>query len=114
MLGKVAWNGWYRITWFDVSAIVNLNDLDSIKTLLPKSFSTPYSRCESYVDGCNNAYYAADNVQTKSTTENALVCTLGNLISIPKPMERRHAGYFITGPGGAVDDLATMASLGFR
>jgi hypothetical protein len=98
MLGEVAWNGWHGITWFDVSAIVNPNDLDGVKTLSPKSSGTPYSGCESYVNRCGNAYYAADDVQTKSTTENALVCTLGNPTSIPKPKGRRHASHFITGP----------------
>jgi hypothetical protein len=73
-------------------------DLDGVKTLSPKSSGTPYSGCESYVNGCDNAYYAADDVQTKSTTENAHVCTLGNPTSIPKLKGRRHARHFITGP----------------
>jgi hypothetical protein len=98
MLGEVAWKGWDGITWFDVSAIIKPNDLDGVKTLSPKPSGTPHSGCESYVDGCDNAYYAADDVQTKSTTENALVCTLGNPTSIPKPKGRRHARRFITSP----------------
>jgi hypothetical protein len=111
VLGEVAWNGWDGITWFDVSTIVNSNDLDGVKTLAPKSSDTPYSGCESYVDGCDNAYYAADDVQTKSTTENALVCTLGNPISIPKPTERRHAGHFITGPSAQQAHLSSLELL---
>jgi len=97
MLGEVAWNGWDGITWFDVSAIVNPNDLDGVKTISPKFSGTPYSGCVSYVDGCDNAYYAADDVQTKATTETALVCTLGTPSSSPKPKGRRHARHFITG-----------------
>jgi hypothetical protein len=97
MLGEVSWNGWDGLTWFDVSAIVNPNDCDGVKTISPKSSGTPYSGCENYENGCDNVYYAADDVQTKSTLETTLVCTLGNPVSESKPKGRRHARHFVTG-----------------
>jgi hypothetical protein len=97
ILGELRWDGWDGINWFDVSAIVNPSDVNGVKTISPKYSGTPYSGCESYVDGCDNAYYAANDVQTKSTLEKDLVCTLGTQISISKPKGRRHARHFITG-----------------
>jgi hypothetical protein len=97
MLGKVTFNGWDGLTWFDVSAIVNPNDLNSVKTISPKYSGTPYSGCESYVNGCDNAYYSPNDIQTKSTPKSDLVCTLGNMISTSKPKGRRHTRHFITG-----------------
>lgn len=75
MLGEVAFNGWNGITFFDVSAIVNPNDHVGVKQMYPASSSTPISGCE--VFPCNNAYYLPDDVQTKTTTETDLICTLG-------------------------------------
>jgi hypothetical protein len=95
MLGELRWDGWDGINWFDVSAIVNPNDKHGVKTIAPKYSSTPMSGCESYDDGCDNAYYHPDDVQTKSTQEKDLVCTIGNKISITKPKERRHPRHFI-------------------
>ena len=76
MLGEVAFNGWNGITFFDVSAIVNPNDHSGVKQLWPAGGASPVSGCE--VFPCNNAYYLADDVQTKTTTETDLICTLGN------------------------------------
>lgn len=75
MLGEVAFNGWNGITFFDVSAIVNPNDHVGVKQLYPASSSSPTSGCETFP--CNNAYYLPDDVQTKTTTETDLICTLG-------------------------------------
>jgi hypothetical protein len=97
MLGELRWNGWNELNWFDVSAIVNPNDLNGVKTIAPQGSGTPYSGCESYVDGCDNAYYTPEEDQTKSTTECDLVCTLGTPISTSKPKGRRHPRHFIAG-----------------
>jgi hypothetical protein len=100
MLGELRWNGWNGLNWFDVSAIVNPNDLNGVKTISPKYSGTPSSGCESYVDGCGNAYYTPGEDQTKSTAESALVCTLGTPgtpASASKPKGRRHPRHFIAG-----------------
>jgi len=97
MLGELRWDGWDGINWFDVSAIVNPNDMDGVKTISPKGSGSPYSGCESYVDGCDNAYYTPEEAQTKSTLEGDLICTLGTPIPISKPKGRRHPRHFITG-----------------
>lgn len=97
MLGELRWDGWGDINWFDVSAIVNPNDINGVKTISPKYSGNPYSGCENYEGGCDNAYYAPNDVQTKSTTEKDLICTLGNKISITKPKGRRHGRHFVTG-----------------
>jgi len=75
MLGEVAFQGWNGLTYFDVSAIVNANDHVGVKELWPKSSNSPTSGCK--VFPCNNAYYLPDDVQTKTTPETDLVCTLG-------------------------------------
>lgn len=75
MLGEVAFNGWNGINFFDVSAIVNPNDLNGVKKIYPANDPTPVSGCD--VFPCNNAYYVWDDVQTKATQENDLICTLG-------------------------------------
>ncbi|EQB50845.1 hypothetical protein GCG54_00001627 [Colletotrichum gloeosporioides] len=75
MLGEVAFNGWNDLTYFDVSAIVNANDMDGVKLMYPASAQTPTSGCDNFL--CNNAYYLPDDIQTKTTSETDLVCTLG-------------------------------------
>jgi len=97
MLGELRWDGWDGINWFDVSAIVNPNDMNGVKTISPKDSGTPISGCEIYEGGCDNAYYAPNDIQTKATTEKDLVCTLGTQISISKPKGRRHPRHFVTG-----------------
>jgi hypothetical protein len=97
MLGELRWDGWDGINWFDVSAIVNPKDFNGVKTISPKYNGSPFSGCESYMNGCDNAYYLPDDVQTKATTDKDLVCTLGTQISISKPKGRRHPRHFVTG-----------------
>lgn len=75
MLGEVAFQGWNGLTYFDVSAIINANDHVGVKEMWPKSSASPTSGCKTFP--CNNAYYLPDDVQTKTTSETDLVCTLG-------------------------------------
>jgi hypothetical protein len=97
ILGELRWDGWDGINWFDVSAIVNPNDFQGVKTIAPKGSGTPVSGCESYENGCDNAYYKPDDIQTKSTQEKDLVCTIGNKSSTSKPKARRHPRHFVSG-----------------
>lgn len=75
MLGEVCFNSWGGISFFDVSAIVNPNDKNNVKQLWPASAATPVSGCTTFP--CNDAYYLPDDIQTKGTNEDDLVCTLG-------------------------------------
>ncbi|KAI6783024.1 uncharacterized protein J7T54_002186 [Emericellopsis cladophorae] len=75
MLGEVKFGGWGEMTYFDVSAIVNANDKNNVKQMWPADSQTPMSGCE--VFPCDNAYYLWDDVQTKVTTEDHLITTLG-------------------------------------
>ncbi|KAJ9148302.1 hypothetical protein NKR23_g5057 [Pleurostoma richardsiae] len=75
MLGEIAFNSWGDITFFDVSAIVNPNDVNGVSEIYPASAPyTPVSGCKTWP--CDNAYYASDDVQTKSTSDTDLICTL--------------------------------------
>lgn len=81
MLGEVAFNGWNDLTYFDVSAIVNNTDLNGVKTIYPASQLNTTSKvamsgCENMA-GCTNMYILSDDIQTVSTKETDLVCTLG-------------------------------------
>ncbi len=76
MLGEVAFNEWGDLTYFDVSAIVDPNDWEGVKTMYPASGREPTSGCERFP--CNNAYYLPDDLQTKAVQESDLICTLGN------------------------------------
>lgn len=76
MLGEVTFQGWNDLTYFDVSAIVNASDHDGVKEMWPASSKSPVSGCTTFP--CDNAYYLPDDIQTKSTTETHLVCTLGD------------------------------------
>ncbi|KAK6065709.1 DNase1 protein [Seiridium cupressi] len=81
MLGEVTFQGWNDITYFDVSAIVNANDFDGVHEMWPasqdsESTKTLMSGCA--VFPCNTAYYLPDDVQTVTTTDTALYCTLGS------------------------------------
>jgi hypothetical protein len=75
MLGEVKFGGWGALNYFDVSAIVDPNDKNNIKEMYPASAGSPISGCENFP--CNNAYYLPDDIQTKSTTENHIITTLG-------------------------------------
>lgn len=75
MLGEVTFQGWNDLTYFDVSAIVNPGDHVGVAELYPAGRPEPVSGCKFWP--CNNAYYLPDDVQTKTTEEVDLVCTLG-------------------------------------
>ncbi|KAK0635204.1 hypothetical protein B0T17DRAFT_612111 [Bombardia bombarda] len=75
MLGEVSFSAWGAITYFDVSAIVDAGDIHNVHMMWPAKSGTPTSGCAKF--HCNNAYYAPDDVQTKTTNEKDLVCTLG-------------------------------------
>lgn len=80
MLGEVTFQGWNDLTYFDVSAIVNPNDTNGVKEMF--AASEMKSTVKSLISGCavfpcNTAYYAPDDIQTATTTETELVCTLG-------------------------------------
>lgn len=76
MLGEVAFSGWNQLNYFDVSAIVDPKDHDNIKQMWPATQAWPMSGCE--VFPCDNIYWLPDDVQTKVTNENDLMCTLGS------------------------------------
>ncbi|KAF7558996.1 hypothetical protein G7046_g5153 [Stylonectria norvegica] len=75
MLGEVNFAGYAGATYFDVSAIVNMTDVNNVKQMWPLNSKTPMSGCE--VFPCNNCYVKWDDVQTKSTDEEDLITTLG-------------------------------------
>ncbi|KAF4624499.1 hypothetical protein G7Y89_g13673 [Cudoniella acicularis] len=77
MLGEVRFNGYAGANYFDVSAIVNPNDKDGVKEIFPKNSNTPVSGCQTFP--CSNAYNQPDDIATLSTTDDELVCLLGNL-----------------------------------
>lgn len=80
MLAEVAFNSWNDLTFFDVSAIVNPNDVDNVSEMYPyKEPNNPKSGCAAPHNPfpCTNAYYAPDDIQTKSTNEPHLVVTFG-------------------------------------
>jgi len=83
MLGELRWDGFAGSNFFDVSAIVNPNDVEGVKELFPKTGKLPISGCQTFP--CSNAYNKPDDVATLSTTETELVCLLGNLA----PKQRR-------------------------
>ncbi|TQV93559.1 hypothetical protein V2A60_010043 [Cordyceps javanica] len=76
MLGEVAFGGWNGLTYFDVSAIVTPTDHDNVKQMWPVGAVTPMSGCENFP--CDNAYWAPDDVQTKTTPSVDLFTTLGS------------------------------------
>lgn len=87
MLGEVTFQGWQGLTYFDVSAIVNAADITGVKQIYPASqatlsIKTTVSGCE--VFPCNSAYYSPDDIQTVTTTETDLICTLGTSSSTSK------------------------------
>ncbi|CAK7205051.1 hypothetical protein SEUCBS139899_007815 [Sporothrix eucalyptigena] len=76
MLAEVNFQGWGGMTYFDVSAIVNPNDVDNVRLMYPAaSPNTPISGCDPFP--CNNAYYLPDDVQTKVTDQTNIIVTLG-------------------------------------
>jgi len=87
MLGEIRFDGMNGNTFFDISAIVNPNDVHNVKILHPKESKTPVSGCQEFP--CDNAYNKWDDIQTKSTTEKDLVCLIGDL-SPDEERRRRH------------------------
>lgn len=75
MLAEFAWNSYADATYFDVSAIVDPNDSEGVYQMYPVDTQDPVSGCWSFA--CANAYYLPDDVQTKATTGNHIVVTLG-------------------------------------
>jgi len=83
MLGELRWDGFAGSNFFDVSAIVNPNDIQGVKQLYPKFSLLPVSGCQTFP--CANAYNKPDDLATLSTPDTELVCLLGNLT----PQQRR-------------------------
>lgn len=80
MLGEVTFQGWDGITYFDVSAIVDATDHNGVHQMWPASENSVSSKTKMSgcaVFPCNTAYYLPDDVQTVTTTETELYCTLG-------------------------------------
>lgn len=77
MLGELRFNGFAGATFFDVSAIVNPDDHEGVKMLMPKNSDEPVSGCQTFP--CSNAYNKWDDIATLSTPDTELVCLLGNL-----------------------------------
>ncbi|KAI1425936.1 hypothetical protein F5Y12DRAFT_327534 [Xylaria sp. FL1777] len=81
MLAEVTFQGWMGLTYFDVSAIVNPNDHKGVKELYPASEKA--AKQKTVVSGCKlfpcpKVYYHPDDVQTVTSLETDLICTLGN------------------------------------
>ena len=77
MLGEVRWDGYAGSNYFDVSAIVNPSDVNGVKMIFPKNSNTPISGCQTFP--CSNAYNQPNDIATLSTTDDTLICLLGNL-----------------------------------
>jgi len=78
MLGEFTWNAWGGLTFFDVSAIVNPNDVNGVKQIFPKNSNEPLAGCQEFP--CDNAYNVwNDDLATKATLETDFVCTIGTL-----------------------------------
>jgi len=77
MLGEVRFDGFAGATYFDVSAIVNPNDVNGVKEIFPLHSSTPVSGCQTFP--CSNAYNKWDDIATLSTDGGDLVCLLGTV-----------------------------------
>ena len=79
MLGKIRFNGWGGLNYFDVSAIVKPDDVHNVKIIYPKREQAPVSGCQTFP--CDNAYNNWDDIQTKSSPESEFVCLIGDLSS---------------------------------
>lgn len=75
MLAEFAFNSFAGATYFDVSAIVDPNDKTGVYQMYPADTKSPISGCKTFA--CGNAYYLPDDIQTKSTTSNHIIVTLG-------------------------------------
>lgn len=99
MLGEVCFDSWGGMTYFDVSAIVNPDDINGVKELFPLGTNAPVSGCQTFP--CDNAYNKWDDVQTKATNSNHLVCLLGNQESSKRSVGTKFTKEFVTGGGSA-------------
>jgi len=78
MLAEFCWQAWDGINFFDVSSIVDANDTNNVKLMLPADGRTPTSGCQDVSPGmCDNMYILPDDVQTQSTRENHILVHLG-------------------------------------
>ncbi|KAI1812315.1 hypothetical protein GGS20DRAFT_587607 [Poronia punctata] len=75
MLAEFTFQGGYGHTYFDVSAIANNSDTNTIKEFFPAESKSPVSGCKVYP--CDRAYYGPDDKQTLSTPETHMICHLG-------------------------------------
>ena len=79
MLGEVKFNGWNGLNYYDVSSIVDPTDKNNVKQLYPvgeENNKDAWSGCETFP--CNDCYVLPDDVQTKVTTIDDLIQTLGS------------------------------------
>ncbi|EHL02111.1 hypothetical protein GLAREA_04671 [Glarea lozoyensis ATCC 20868] len=90
MLGEVTFDAFNGITFFDISAIVNPDDVNNVKMLYPANLELPTSGCQDFP--CANAYNKWDDVQTQATADHDLVCLLGTLEAQPEPERRLRRG----------------------
>jgi len=82
MLAEFCWDSSGNTNYFDVSAIVDPNDTNNVKMMLPASSRTPTSGCHDVSPGnCDNMYIHPDDVQTKATSENHILVYLGEFSS---------------------------------
>jgi hypothetical protein len=77
MLGELRFNGYAGVTFFDVSAIVNPDDVNGVKEIFPLNSNIPVSGCQTFP--CDNCYNSPDDVATQATDSSALVALIGNL-----------------------------------
>lgn len=94
MLGEVRFNGFAGHTFFDVSAIVDPNDHNGVKMIMPKNFDEPVSGCQTFP--CANAYNKWDDIATQSTADADLVCLIGNLSNEKRRIIARMPHEFVT------------------
>lgn len=99
MLAEFCFNGWNDINYFDVSAIVDPNDVDNISMMWPADDSSNTSGCTSFP--CNNVYVLPDDIQTKSTKDSHIIVTMGMNGSKKRSVEtpnRFTRSYVLGGP----------------
>lgn len=99
MLAEFAFNSWGSSTYFDVSAIVDPEDRSGVYQMYPADTEEPMSGCQTFA--CGNAYYMPDDVQTKSTTSNHIVVTLGAgpmAVSTKRDASENHPREALTDP----------------
>ncbi|CAN8095518.1 unnamed protein product [Discula destructiva] len=99
MLAEFAFNSWASSTFFDVSAIVDQNDHSNVYQMYPADTMDPVSGCDTFA--CANAYYLPDDIQTKSTTSDHIIVTLGGgpiPLSLKRDASENHPREAVTDP----------------